>query len=369
MLKEAPSPPAVEPATAPDHRAQLFSQDQLEAHAARIATTHRLADNPRRGRPLLPMLDESAERLDAAYRLLSTVARADPQRIASEEWLRDNHHVVQDQVREIRQDLPKSYYQELPKLADGPFQGYPRVYLLARELIAHTAGRVDLEPIVDFTAAYQRTSQLSIGETWAVPIMLLLAFVEELRRLADGVVSARRSREKARRWHEELAGGADWTPRRIDRVLQDGREDDNRLSAAFVVELLQSLRDQPSAAAPAWQALQRALQEQDDSADEMLRIEHQRQAAEQLAISNVITSMRRISSIDWTLFFERVSLVEQLLRDDPAGAYGAMDFPTRDRYRHSVEQVAKRARRLETEIAAMAIGLARAAQRDEPSHD
>jgi len=369
MLKEAPSPPAVEPATAPDHRAQLFSQDQLEAHAARIAATHRLADNPRRGRPLLPMLDESAERLDAAYRLLSTVARTDPQPIASEEWLRDNHHVVQDQVREIRQDLPKSYYHELPKLADGPFHGYPRVYLLARELIAHTAGRVDLETIVDFTAAYQRTSQLSIGETWAVPIMLRLALVEELRRLADGVVSARRSREKARRWHEELARGADWTARRIDRVLQDGREDDKRLSAAFVVELLQSLRDQPSAAAPAWQALQRALQEQDDSADEMLRIEHQRQAAEQLAISNVITSMRRISSIDWTLFFERVSLVEQLLRDDPAGAYGAMDFPTRDRYRHSVEQVAKRARRLETEIAAKAIGLARAAQRDEPSHD
>ena len=134
-------------------------------------------------------------------------------------------------------------------------------------------------------------------------------------------------------------------------MLQDGREDDRRLSAAFVVELLQSLRDQPSTAAPAWQALQRALQEQDDSADEMLRIEHQRQAAEQLAISNVITSMRRVSSIDWTLFFERVSLVEQLLRDDPAGAYGAMDFPTRDRYRHSIEQVAKRAPGSETDIA------------------
>jgi cyclic beta-1,2-glucan synthetase len=111
MLKEAPPPPAVEPATAPDNRAQLFSQDQLEAHAARIAATHRLADNPRRGRPLLPTLDESAARLDAAYRLLSTVARTDPQPIASEDWLRDNHHVVQDQVREIRQDLPRSFYQ------------------------------------------------------------------------------------------------------------------------------------------------------------------------------------------------------------------------------------------------------------------
>jgi cyclic beta-1,2-glucan synthetase len=157
MLKEAPLPPAVEPTTAPDSRAQLFSQDQLEAHAARISATHRLAENPRRGRPLLPTLDESAARLDAAYLLLSNVARTDPQPVAAEDWLRDNHHVVQDQVREIRQDLPRSYYLELPKLADGPFQGYPRVYVLARELIAHTAGRVDLDTIVDFAAAYQRT--------------------------------------------------------------------------------------------------------------------------------------------------------------------------------------------------------------------
>jgi cyclic beta-1,2-glucan synthetase len=369
MLKEAPLPPAADqPATA-DARTQLFSQDQLEAHATRIAAAHRLADNPRRGRPLLPKLDESAARLDGAYGYLSTVARNDPQPVTSEEWLRDNHHVVQDQVREIRQDLPRSYYLELPKLAEGPAQGYPRVYVLACELIAHTAGRVDLDTIVEFAVAYQRTSHLSIGETWAIPIMLRLALVEELRRLADGVVVARESRERARRWHEDLAGGRTWSERSVERLLEDARQSEGRLSPAFVVELLQWLRDQPSTAAPAWQALQRALEEQDDSPDEMLRLEHQRQAAEQLAISNVITSMRRVSSIDWTLFFERVSLVERLLRDDPADAYGAMDFPTRDRYRHSIEQLAKRAKRLETDVAQVAIGLARAARNDEPHHD
>src|SRR5580765_2617838 len=151
MLKEAPPQPA-EPKP-PDDAAQLFTEDQLEFFAARLALTHRLAENPRRGRPLLPRLDESAERLDAAYAFLSSVGRGDVQPVASEQWLRDNHHVVQDQVREIRQDLPRRYYQQLPKLADGPFQGYPRIYLLARELIVHTAGRIDLETVVDFAIA------------------------------------------------------------------------------------------------------------------------------------------------------------------------------------------------------------------------
>jgi len=348
---------------------EIFSQDQLDAHAVRIALTHRLAANPRRGGLLLPELDESAARLDETYRFLSAAARIDPQAVASEDWLRDNHHVVQDQVREIRQDLPRNYYRELPKLADGPFRGYPRVYVLARELITHTAGRIDLDTLVEFASAYQRESELSIGETWAIPIMMRLGLVEELCRLADDVVAARRSREKARRWHAELVNGSDWTDRSLIRLLEDGRQEDGRLSAAFVVELLQWLRDQPSTAAPAWQALQRALLAQDDSPDEMLRLEHQREAADQLAIGNVISSMRLLSSIDWTVFFERVSLVERVLRGDPAGAYGLMDFPTRDRYRHSVEQLAKRARWSETAVAGLAIELASAALKEDPQHD
>ena len=349
--------------------AEIYTPDQLEAHAARIAGTHRLAAKPWRGRPLLPRLDESSERLDEIYQFLSTAARNDPEAVGSEDWLRDNHHVVQDQVREIRQHLPRKYYLELPKLADGPLQGYPRVYLLARELISHTAGRIDLDTVADFARAYQGTAELSMGETWAIPIMLRLALIEELRRLADGVAAARRSREKARRWHSELANAGGLDNRQIRRLLADGRQEDGRLSAAFVVELLQWLRDQPLTAARTWQALQRALEAQGDSADEMLRHEHQREASDQLAIGNVITSMRLVSSVDWASFFERVSVVERVLREDPSGHYPLMDFPTRDRYRHSVEQLAKSARQRETAVARKAIDLGIAARVADPDHD
>ena len=100
-----------------------------------------------------------------------------------------------------------------PSSADGPFEGYPRVYLLARELIAHTAGRIDLETVVDFTSAYQRTAPLTMGEVWAVPIMLRLGLVEELRRLAEGVFGARQSRGEARRWYPRLSSTERWDDR------------------------------------------------------------------------------------------------------------------------------------------------------------
>src|SRR5918992_141547 len=178
----------------------LFSQEQLEAHARALASSQTVTIDPARSRPLLPRLRESADRLEDAYQFLSRIGRTDPQPVASEDWLRDNYHVVQDQVREIRQDLPRKFYLQLPKLADGPYEGYPRVYLIARELIAHTAGRFDLETLVEFTGAYQRAAPLSIGETWAIPIMLRLGLVEELRRLLAGGVSARHRREQARKW-------------------------------------------------------------------------------------------------------------------------------------------------------------------------
>src|SRR5688572_4032986 len=198
-----PDPVEARPATP-----ALFSQEQLEAHALALAASHVLAAKSVHGVALLPRLDEHAEHLEEAYQLLSAVARTDPQPVGSEDWLRDNYHVIQDQLREIRQDLPRKYYVELRKLADGPFAGYPRVYHIARELIVHTAGRFDLDMLVDFAATYQRAVPLSIGETWAIPIMLRLALVEELRAIVDRVVMVRRSREQARKWEGALAGAS-----------------------------------------------------------------------------------------------------------------------------------------------------------------
>ena len=362
-------------ATSPEPREEtrpapeLFSQEQLEAHAEQLAQTQTLAPDPGRAQPLSSRLDKSAEVLEDAYYTLTSAAHSDARPVGSEDWLRDNFHVVQDQIRAIKQDLPRKYYLELPKLAGGPFEGYPRVYVLARELVIHTAGRFDLQTLIGFATAFQRGAPLSIGEIWAIPIMLRFALVEELQRLATDVVKARHSRESARRWGLLFADPTVPPNKVISRALREASRTSGRLPAAFVVELLQWLRDQPASAAPAWEMLHKALQAQGDSPEEMLRREHNREATNQVGIGNIITSMRLLSSTDWPLFFERVSLVEQILRGDPAGAYGKMDFPTRDRYRHSVEELAKGAKRSETEVARRVVALAEEAVRSTPELD
>ena len=103
------------------------------------------------------------------------------------EWLLDNFHIITEALREVRTDLPPGYYDRLPKLAAGPLAGLPRVYWLALELIAHTDSALEEPTLAEFIRAYQAVTPLTIGELWAVPIMLRLVLVENLSRLAEGV--------------------------------------------------------------------------------------------------------------------------------------------------------------------------------------
>ncbi len=319
----------------------LFPPDRLVEHARHLGASHKVERQPRgRGRGLLARLDAAAERLETVYRALS--ASPDDGRLPSEDWIRDNFYVVADQVRQVRTDLPTRYYLELPRLAEGPSAGYPRVYALASELIAHSDNRVDVDVLRTFVLAYQETHPLRIGEIWAIPIMLRMALVERLCALADDVLRGRRDRARAQEVVVLLEQQAAAKRGRLWRWRSE-IELPESFTPPFVVELLRGLRDRPPSMAPAWAQLLEPLQAQ-GGADAMIRQEAQLEASMQVSIGNAITSMRMLSALDWPTFVEHVSHVERVLRDDPAGAYARMDFATRDRYRQSVEQLARGSR-------------------------
>src|SRR6185503_9948262 len=166
--------------------AEFYSVERLEQYAQTLATEHKTVT--RKGRAqLLPRLAENGRILETAYKALVEALRQGRAISPAAEWLVDNYHIVEEQLREIRHDLPESYYHELPKLAGGELKGYPRIYAVALELIIHTDSRLDTNTLRRFIAAYQTVAPLSIGELWAVAITLRLALVENLRRLAISI--------------------------------------------------------------------------------------------------------------------------------------------------------------------------------------
>src|SRR5947209_12974291 len=203
----------------PAVREELFSAERLEQYAATLAAGHEVSDGPRRGRPLLPRLEENARQLVAAYRTLAEAIRRERAISPAAEWFVDNFHIVEDQLREVREDLPVGYYRELPKLERGELAGYPRVYALALTFVAHTDSHLDAEALRRFIRAYQQHKPLTIGELWALAISLRLALVENLRRLASRIVASRAAREEADALADELLELAGRQPEKLTEPL------------------------------------------------------------------------------------------------------------------------------------------------------
>src|SRR5207253_9355457 len=222
-------------------REELFSLERLEQYAAFLATEHRIAEKPRRVNLLLPRLEENSRKLLGAYQALAESIRSEHVISPAAEWLVDNFHIVEEQVREIREDLPRGYYRELPKLARAPFKDYPRIYAFSVELIAHTDSHLDTETLSRFITAYQKISPLSIGELWAVPISLRLALVENLRRLSTRIVSSRVEREEADKLADRLLEMAHRQPGDLVPLLAERLMKRGRIRRAFVVQLTQRL--------------------------------------------------------------------------------------------------------------------------------
>ena len=340
-------------------REELYSIERLEQYAAFLAVEHKIDQKPRHVNLLLPRLEENSRKLIEAYKALAESIRSEHVISPAAEWLVDNFHIVEEQVREIREDLPRGYYRELPKLANGPFKNYPRIYAFSIELIAHTDSHLDTDTLRRFINAYQKVSSLSIGELWAVPISLRLALVENLRRLTTRIASSRNERDEADRLADRILEAARRQPQDVVSLLPRTRK---KLGRAFVVQLIQRLRDQDPAVMPVLEWLDQQLTKQGLSLEKIVHEEHHRQAAAQVTVGNIITSMRLLSTLDWKDFFEKISLIDPELAKDPAAVYARMDFATRDRYRHVIERISKRAKKSELEIARAALQMAEAAR-------
>lgn len=342
-------------------RAEIFSIERLEQYARDLAAEHKAVVRKRGRSDLFRRLEDNGRKLVAAYRALVETIEQGGSISPAAEWLLDNFHIVEEQLREIRQDLPKGYYRELPKLAAGQLAGYPRIYAVAVGLIAHTDSRLDLMTLRRFISAYQTVAPLTIGELWAVAITLRLALVENLRRLATRIVQSRNDREEADKFADELLTLAAQEPSSLVSVTSERLMRRDKIPRVFVVQLMQRLREQDTAVMPVCDWIEKQLLRQGTSIEQVIHTEHQKQAAAQVTVGNIITSMRLLSTLDWRDFFESVSLVDPILGEDPAAAYANMEFASRDRYRHVVERISKRSKAGELEIAKAAVDLSAAA--------
>jgi cyclic beta-1,2-glucan synthetase len=329
----------------------------MEQHGRILAATHTLRPGYASGQ-LLTRLGENETVLLEVRDLLTEAVKANRRITPAGEWLLDNFYLIEEQIRTAKRHLPKGYSKELPCLEKGPSVGLPRVYDIALETISHGDGRVDPENLSSFVAAYQKVAVLKLGELWAIPIMLRLALIENLRRVAMRIAVDMIGRNDADYWADRITETAEQNPKDLIVVIADMARSKPAMAGAFVAELTRRLKGQGPALALPLTWIDQQLSESSLTIEQLIQSENQKQASDQLSISNSIGSLRFLGAMDWRKFVETMSAVEQTLCEDRSGAYCKMDFSTRDQYRHVVEKIAKSSQLSENEVARVAVRLA-----------
>ena len=346
-------------------RSEIFGAERLEDHARSLAAAQEitLAHARQWGtQPLSRRLAQNSAFLCNAEREITKAITQDRQLTPAAQWLADNYALVDMQIRETALDLPSGYYARLPKLANGPFAGLPRIFAVAWAYVAHTDSNLQPDILRGYLLAYQEVEALTIGELWAVPITLRIVLIENLRRVVGAIMHNNTYRRAADLLCEQLAA-ARKNGHPVPSVLLAAVAPD-LLTPAFAAQMAHCLRGLDPEKDPALVWLAQRLSDRDSTIEAAVRDDLHEQGAFNATIRNIITSLRLIAGIDWTEAFERICLVDRVFAE--YDSFTQADFASRDLYRKAIEEIARGCDHTETDIAQTAVTMARAAQQAHP---
>ena len=293
--------------------------DQIRSLVSTLVNNCQGASRPKPGRGLkaalpgrdLPGRDLSMYEswLSEAHRYFREASQQEVSLSYASEWVLDNYYIIRQALLQIKEDLPTGFYDQLPRLSNGPLKGFPRVYAIARTVLSFQQLLLDPIDLQTILIQFQEHLPMTMGELWALPIFLRYGLIEFLA---------------------------------------------NTLVATIHPQIL------PHLPAPAPQILQSGdlLWVGDTATGD---------AAGNNGVANIILSLRTIAEQNWSDFFESVSSLERTLRDDPAGMYSQMDFKTRDLYRKEIEALSFDTGIEESALAEIVLSLARSNSLARPS--
>jgi len=317
-------------------RADLFSPERFEEHAVSLADGHTTGRRPPRVKTLLARLNDDALALTKAYDALNQDIVERRTLTPAGEWLVDNFHLVDRHIREIRLGMLGDGQQRLPRLGTGFLEGYPRVFAIAWAYVAHSDSVFDPVLLARFVRAYESRKALTVAELSALPLMLRIVLIENMRRVSDGLADSSRQLRSADAAADRLLGlGPDASgPTEAAQVLPDGLKGEGR---SFVVQLMRRLTGTNLDDTLAW--LDHDLDSRGLHPTALVQEEHQSVARDSVTMRNIFQSLRLIADVSWSEWFESVSLIERELRTNPD--YAALDPASRGLYRQAVEELAK----------------------------
>ncbi|MCY6958910.1 GH36-type glycosyl hydrolase domain-containing protein [Clostridium brassicae] len=337
-----------------------INKEELDKHALDISNNSSNEKRASSRRKLIKSLDKSYENIIKGYEYIEDNAKYKKDVPPAAEWLLDNLYLIEKEYKHIKYNMPNKYYKHLPVISKGMMKGYPRIYHIAVELVSHTDGRIDEDTVERFIKAYQSNTILSSGELWALPIMLRIALIQNIGNITQNIVFSQEEKRRADHISNRLIDALG--DNRIEEEMENLVKEDVKFTVHFTERLLKILRDNGIDTQSVYEWIDEKLEIEETNTEKVINLEHQKQAKFQFSIGNSINSIREIEALNWRESFEKLSVVENVLRKDPAQIYPKMDFESRDYYRHMIEILSKKIKKPESFIAKKAIECAEEAE-------
>jgi len=329
-------------------RAEVFGVARFEEHGRHLGASHDAGKAPFGRTTFYPRLQSNIRALRAAYRYLFDAPHDEHAISPAAEWLFDNFHLIESQLKEIRAGLPPRYYRSLPVLKDAPLVGLPRVYGVAWSFVAHTDSAFDESLLVHYLNAYQQTRELSQGELWALPTTLRVVLVENLRRLAERLASHKAAQELASLC---AARSKDLNVLTLDAAC--AAMEQRGVALVFQAHLAQSMMGRGVVGGHAAAGTPTPVQQWLLTAvPDLVALQAQQQinqAADQLSMGNAVTALRRVGAADWSDIISQTSLVLRAMLQSPV--FAAEDESTRNTTLHGTENLSARSGQGEAAVA------------------
>ncbi len=340
----------------PPIRSEIFGLQRFAQHGRSLGATHRAARASGRAPNFFPRLRSNIEALREAHLYIGVQASTGYDISPAAEWLLDNFHLIEAQLKEIHDGLPRSYFRTLPLLLDEPLAGLPRVYGVAWAFVAHTDGAFDEDLLMQYLSAYQETRELNLSEMWALPTTLRVVLIENLRRLAERVATNKAAREMANLCCDHMDA---YTVPVLEQLLP--MLEQRGVGSVFLVQMAQRLQGRRTTGDAGYPSQihdwlrnvlpDTAAMQTQQSAD---------QAADNLSVSNAVTSLHAIGAADWPEIITRTSPLMQLMLTSTL--FRAEQAVTRDQTLHGIERLAKRSGRRELSVAQTLLDLMHAGE-------
>ena len=331
----------------------LLDTQQLEDYLRKIASGHVLQDKSNKYTYPIPRLKENFEFITEVYNLLNEHIKLKLPIHPAGEWILDNFYIIDETVKTVTKELTLKKYTNFLGIANGPYAGFARIYVLASEIVAYTDGKINGKNLEVLLKAYEDKKTLSMDEIWNINTFLRVALIENIREACEKIYSAQLQKYKVENIIERLVENKSKDELQFKNIGEYKTKviEQGEMKYPFIEYMSYRLKQYGKKAYPFLNILEEQVNKMGTEISEVIKKEHFDIAVRKVSVGNCIISIKNINRINMIEIFEKINGVEEILKKDPVNVYSKMDYKTRIYYRNKLKEISKKTKISEIYIA------------------